>query len=492
MIVNQTVTGVGLLNGTCTNNGSALDPSAFSGAALASQALTELGQTTTQETSRNTITKIEDRRKTEAERCAEGFHRVDGECERIAPPVPETVAVTEETVPPVPPPLQPQKKITTAKPVVEQETAPPVSPLPAAPQKKVKKAKAAVRPKEEQLPPAKIVRREKAPPPPPVPIEPAVRFASWADVLGDYEHRDASSPSIIFADTGAGAPVGLNVQSQTGTVGFQVGADLTTRNVLFPNDGIIVGAMAGFVHSNLKLNTTATSSDLSVVGNGSGQMNANIYGPSAGLYASYFNNGFSADFLMKADAFSLNENFIDNLAFTNGGVLADGSVLPAFNFVASGSGSTSLLAGTLFGDLNYRFTIYPGYWIEPTVGAQYTNTSYGSGAANLGLQDGTLVMVQGGARFGTDFVLPSGIHTVMILTGLAYDDVLVSGGFIPGGGFLGNNILAHADQGQVRGRGLLSFNFDLGPGLSAFLQGDVRGGQGLIGAGGKAGVRYQW
>jgi hypothetical protein len=57
---------------------------------------------------------------------------------------------------------------------------------------------------------------------------------------------------------------------------------------------------------------------------------------------------------------------------------------------------------------------------------------------------------------------------------------------------LGNNILAHADQGQVRGRGLLSFNFDFGQGLSTFILADVRGGQGLFGAGGKAGVRYQW
>jgi hypothetical protein len=281
--------------------------------------------------------------------------------------------------------------------------------------------------------------------------------------------------------------LGISVQSRTGTVGFEVGGDFTTRGVLFPDDGIIVGAMAGFASSKLTLNTASSSNNFAIVNNGSGQMNANLSGPLAGLYASYFNNGFSTDFLVKVDAFNLNETSTDNLAFTSGG-----EFLPAFNFLASGSGSTDLLAATVFGDLNYRYSIYPNFWIEPTVGAQYTNTTYGGGAANLGLQDGTLVMVQGGARFGTDFFLGNGIHTITTLTGLAYDDVLVSGGFIPGAGFLGNNILASSDQGRVRGRGVLAFNFDFGEGMSAFILGDVRGGQGLFCAGGKAGLRYQW
>jgi hypothetical protein len=482
-VVNRTATGFKLQNGVCTNQGAGLDPSAFSGAALASQALSDLSQTTTQETSRNTINKMSERREAEQQRCAEGFTRVDGECQRIPSPAPE------------------EKKVVEAKPAPEPSHKP----------KKAKKPKRAAILPEEQLPVAKAARRKKpqpkprqvtvAPPPAmvckdgpcaPIPVEPAVRFGTWTQVIGDYEHRDASSPAFVTADTGLLVPLGIGVQSRTGTVGFQAGGDFTTRGVLFPDDGLIVGAMAGFVSSKLTLNTSSLSGNLAIVNNGSGQMNANLLGPVAGLYASYFNNGFSTDLLLKVDVFNLNETFNDNLAFTSGGVLADGTFLPAFNFFASGSGSTSLLAATVFGDLNYRYIINPHFWIEPTVGAQYTNTSYGGGAANLGLEDGALVMVQGGARFGTDFFLGNGIHTTTILTGLAYDDVLVSGGFIPGAGFLGNNILAHADQGQVRGRGVLAFNFDFGQGISSFVQGEVRGGKGLFGAGGKAGVRVQW
>ncbi len=488
----KTATGFKLQNGVCTNSGSGgIDPGAFSGATLASQALSDLSQTTSQETTRNTTTKITDRREAEQQRCAEGFTRVDGECQPIKRPEREAKPAVEE------------KKAAEAKPAGEETRK----------LKKAKKAKVvAAKPEEEEVPAAKPLRRKKpqpkpaqaavemAPPPmvckdgpcAPIPVEPPIRFGTWTQVIGDYEHRDASSPAFVTADTGALAPLNISVQSKTGTVGFQAGGDLTARGVLFPDDGIIVGAMAGFVSSKLTLNTSSQSGNFALVNNGSGEMNAHIYGPVAGLYASYFDGGFSTDLLLKVDAFDLNQTFNDNLAFTSGGVLADGTFLPAFNFLASGSGSVTLLAATVFADLNYRFVINPHFWVEPTVGAQYTNTSYGGGAAELGLEDGNLVMVQGGARLGTDFYLGDGTHTIVTLTGLAYDDVLVSGGFIPGAGFLGNNILARSDQGQVRGRGQLSFNFEFGQGLSGFILGDVRGGQGLFGAGGKAGIRYQW
>lgn len=462
-----TIGGIGAANGTCTNSGSGIvDPTAFSGAALASQALSDLTQTTTQETSRNTINKMTERREEEENRCPAGFKRVDGECERIPVVQPEEAAAVEEAAPPPPPPP-----------------------------KKGKKAKA-IAPERGVAPAPKAVRVVRPlPPPPPPPVEPPVRFGTWTQVIGDYEHRDASSSAFVFADTGAFAPLGIGVQSNNGTIGFEIGTDITTRGILFPGDGLIAGLLSGFVSSRLTLNTTSTSFAPSLVGNGSAQMHANLSGPLAGAYATYFNGGFSADILLKADVFNLNENFTDNLAFTGGGgvVTPLGSgVLQAFNAVTTGSGSTSLLAATVFGDLNYRFNLYPGYWIEPTVGAQYTNTSYGGGAADLGLQDGTLVMVQGGARLGAEYFFANGIHATTTLTGLAYSDILVSGGFIPGAGFLGNNILAQSDQGQVRGRGVVTVNCDLGQGLSTFVLGDVRGGQGLFGAGGKAGIRYVW
>ena len=79
------------------------------------------------------------------------------------------------------------------------------------------------------------------------------------------------------------------------------------------------------------------------------------------------------------------------------------------------------------------------------------------------------------------------------LTGLAYNDVVVQGGgVIPVNSFNGNNLLVQADQGLMRGEGIFALNFDFGGGWSSLVQGDVYGGAHLFGAGGKAGIRYQW
>lgn len=212
------------------------------------------------------------------------------------------------------------------------------------------------------------------------------------------------------------------MESRTGTVGFLAGGDLTSRGVIFGGDGLIAGVMAGFVSSNLTLNATSLQFNVSApafVGPGVTRTTAHLSGPTAGLYATYFNGGFSTDFTLRIDALNLDETFNESSA------CSCGPPLPG-----SGNGSVPSLNGTIAGNLNYRFNFYPNYWIEPTVGAQYTNSSYGSNAFQLALADGNLVMVQGGARFGNTTLIYNHILMTTTLTGLAYDDVLVAGGFI--------------------------------------------------------------
>jgi len=60
------------------------------------------------------------------------------------------------------------------------------------------------------------------------------------------------------------------------------------------------------------------------------------------------------------------------------------------------------------------------------------------------------------------------------------------------GAFQGNNLLVQADEGLMRGQGIFALNLDFGYGMSSFVQGDVYGGAQLFGAGGRAGIRYQW
>jgi Autotransporter beta-domain len=454
---------VALKTGSCTDG----NAGAFSGAALASQALSELSQTTTQVTTKEIGKSIVERREQERERCPAGFSRVDGACRPTRPPVRE-----------------PARAVPREKPT-----------------------------------PAAVV---KAPPPPPLPIEPAVRFGTWAQVYGDYQKRDAAGPG--FLNCCASFPLGggpafnvppqlaLKIESRAATVGFVAGADLTSRGVFFANDGVIGGVTAGYTSSVLKLNTVATDvtpiGDVAPgnpqrVGTGVSNLRATVSGPTVGGYATYFNGGFSSDVTLKLDFLTLNETFNDLLATTENGP-------PPF-IPFSGAGSVNLLNSTVVGNLNYRFDLYPNFWIEPTVGAQYINSSYGSGAAQLGLADGYLIRVQGGARFGTSTLLSNGVLMTTTLTGLAYNDVVVQGGFVPAfaspGNVLlvqtnpgrsvpvfsqGNNLLVQADQGLMRGQGIFALNFDFGRGVSSFVQGDVYGGAHLFGAGGRAGLRYQW
>ncbi|MDQ6703881.1 MAG: autotransporter outer membrane beta-barrel domain-containing protein [Pseudomonadota bacterium] len=436
-------------------------PGAFSGAAVASQALSELSETTTQETTKNTIDAVTNRRAQEEQRCAEGFSRVDGTCQPIPKPVSAPVAT------PIVPAGPPEEHVlkTTKKP----------------------KAAAVARKEAEAAP--KIVRRAPLPPPTllPVPIEPGARFATWAQVYGDYEKRDATGPSFLnccVQNRHIDHSLTLDLQSRTGTVGFLAGADVASRDLVFANDGLIAGVTAGYVSSDVTLNALTLSSNPGNRGGGSSRLHANLSGPTAGLYATYFDGQFSTDLTLRVDALTLDERFNDFLVTTP----------PENNntILFQGNGSVPLLNATIAGNLNYRFDLYPNFWIEPTVGARYTNSSYGSNAFQLGLDDGNLVMVQGGARFGTTTLINNRILMTTTLTGLAYDDVLVAGGFIPAAAFAGQNLLVQADQGQVRGRGVLAFNFDFGQGVTSFVQGEARGGKGLFGAGGKAGVRVVW
>jgi len=338
----------------------------------------------------------------------------------------------------------------------------------------------------------------------PLPIEPAVRFGTWTQVFGDYQKRDAAGPGILTCCGVNQIPFGgnqpnlaLNIDSRTSTVGFVAGADLTSRGLFFANDGLIAGVTTGYTSSELRLNTTAIPTDqppaqsAGLVGTGASRLNANVSGPTVGFYSTYFSGGFSTDFTAKFDFLTVDQTFNDLLATTGAGG-CDCSNRPDAFIPFSGAGSVSLLNSTVVGNFNYRFDLYPKVWIEPTVGVQYTKSSYGSGAFLLGLADGNLFRVQGGARFGTSIFLGDRVLMTTTLTGLAYNDVVVQGGFIPVNAFNGSNLLVQADQGLMRGEGIVALNFDFGNGWSSLVQGDVYGGANLLGAGGKAGIRYQW
>jgi hypothetical protein len=290
---------------------------------------------------------------------------------------------------------------------------------------------------------------------------------------------------------GLPSPLALSGESRATLGGVLGGADATFRNLWFTNDGVILGALTGYMSSNVRLTTTSISSNPGQVGNGASVLNAHLEGPSAGAYITYFNQRFSGDLTFRADFLNLSESFNDILAYTANvnsmGMLLSGTLVTS---PYSGTGSTNLNNYTTNGNLNYRIPLTTVSWIEPTAGFQYTQSDYDASAAALGLTNGHLVRVQGGARYGIESYW--GNATLLTtLTGLAYEDVSVSGGFIQNVAF-GNNALIINDQGLLRGQGILAFNLAFNNGVTLFAQGEVRGGQDLFGAGGKGGIRVTW
>ncbi len=434
---------VSLQDGLCTNRGTpaggpraadgGFPTGAFSGAALATQALSELTQSVTQETTRGLQESLTKRRDEESELCAAGFTLAGGACETGRSAAVRTVP---EGVAPIPRP------------------GPPVGPL-----------------------------------------EPSVRWSSWATLFGDYERRSASGSAQFGVGAWGGGTTSLDlpisVRTRAGTVGFTFGTDATIHGLFTPDDGVIAGLSVGYLSGDV---TVATSSGPSrdptfppAMGSGSSLVRAAFAGPTIAAYGIYFNGAFSADLLVKADVLTLDESFHDVLSFTH-----PSAGMPPLSSSFSGTGRFGLTNTTLAGNLVYRLILDPSLWVEPTVGALYTHSAYGDGAAGFGLDDADLVRVQGGARVGMPTRIDARTVMTTTLTGLAYSDVLVAGGFVPGAAFLASNLLAEADQGQVRGRGVVAVTLDYGNRVGSFVQVEARGGKGLFGAGGRAGVRIVW
>lgn len=403
---------------------------AYSNAALASQSLGELSESSTQDSTRATMASIADRRTTEAQRCPDGFTRINGTCQR-------TPAVTR-FAPDAPDPTL-----------------------------------AAM--------PAELMAFDqftKAPPSMPIAGSTA-RVAAWAQVYGDYEHATGSSPGPASAGF---STLALNASGTTWTGGVLGGIDVTFRGVASGNDGLIAGVLLGYESSHSSFATSSISSDPSSP-NGFSTLKAQLSGPTTGVYASYFNGPFSADFAERIELFGINLTFADLLGFQSN---------PAFGFPPtsvsfSGSGATAVTNYITSGNLNYRIPLTATTWVEPTGGFEYTYSDYAGTAEQFGLASGAVLRLQGGGRYGIDSTW-NGMRVSTVLTGLLYDNALVTGGVLANS----PNPLILAGEGELRAEGILSFNFFQGNGVSYLAQAEIEGGNGLFGVGGKAGVRYAW
>ena len=453
--------------GNCTNPKIA---GAASGSALASQAIGDVAGSAANQATSVATKAIEERRNASPEPCPPDEILVDGICK--ARPAPVSVA----------PDLAPNG----INPQATAEVAPGSLSAPRA-AKRVKTKGARRAPVLAAPPPAPIS-------PQPLIYDQSFRIGSWAQGLGGYDHRTGDRNSVIDCCTAQPGntnitPLLLEAASTTWSGGFVGGIDGTKRGWWSAQDGVVVGLLGEYTWTRISLGTTTLSAIPSQTASGFSSSTAYMKGPGVGVYATYFNQGLSNSLLFKEDFYSMNEDQSQILGF--GACSCFGLNTSSFVAPQSGSWSTNFSQLTFSDDLSYHVTVAPGRtWIEPTVGALYSNSTYSSSAAVLGLSDGYLFRIQGGARVGMDSVVGAN-HVTTVLTGLVFDNVIVHGYNIQGQGF-GTSGAILSDQGKVQAEAIASINVDFGGGLSGSVQGYAYGGRDIFGAGGQATLRKQW
>lgn len=405
---------------------------------------------------------IRQRRMQVAEACPTGFTRSGGICQPIAQsaaaePAPAPAAALPGTASATPPSSTVQVPGASAAPVRAKATPRPRTTV------------AAADPTPRSAPASAPTYGGGSLKDYPADIAPAGRLiGTWIEGFADWEKHDDVRPDL------AG---GQNRESYT--TGLLSGIDATDAP-----KGIQLGMLGGYTYSQAKFapyrSSRAANDDGTIDPNAfTFDQKQSIEGTSLGLYGAYFNNtGFSADLLYKIDLFDLTQS--DSVASDQG----CGNIQ-----VFNAHGETTMTNHIVAANFYWRWDVGGGRWIEPTLGLRYTHTGVGGNAVNLGLEDGDAFRIQGGIRFG--HVWTSGSYVITTgLTGLLYSDVLVDGFVTPGIGIAPG--IGEIDEGKLRVMGIAQAKIDTPSGAQWYGQVDVRGGEDLIGVGGKIGVRMRW
>ena len=267
-------------------------------------------------------------------------------------------------------------------------------------------------------------------PPPPAAVAPAPVWSVWGQGFGDWETRN-------------GTANGIDIGRRTLTGGGLVGLDVTFSNFTSPSGALVLGVLGAGMRS------TTHNADGS---------EARVDGPGTGFYAIYINGGFSTDATWKGDFLTVAPSTLPTSVGLNNYVTA-WNIQQKFEWGQS--------------------------WVEPTAGVTYTNSIWNADGHTRGFTDGYAWRVQAGLRAGTSWDAGGGVKLEPTLTALAYDDVKISGGTLAEA----LAPLAPTDQDKMFGLFNAKLNADYGGGLSAYVEGEVRGRTGVLGTAVRAGIR---
>lgn len=306
---------------------------------------------------------------------------------------------------------------------------------------------------------------------------PSSSNGAWGQVFADYERKENLAPGSVDNPT--------RIQKTFGTVS---GYDITLNR--FAGDGhesLKLGLLGGYVNTRSDFSDTPNVTDA----------RQRQDGAFVGAYAAYQLNNFALDVLFKADFLEYRSR-ATTTATTSARTCPAGQVLVVDRYgdhlagleTVSTSGEVDEFTYTIGGNAYYRFDLGGGSWFEPVAGIRFSYTDYGSGAAALGLDNGEQLRVQGGARIGQTWNDTVGRIWSLSLLGLLYSDVYINGFTLDNTGF--TSTASEVDEGKLRVLGQLAGNVDVGGGWSYNGQIEVRGGEDLVGVGGRLGLRLEW
>ena len=208
--------GITLQSGLCTN-GTATG--AFSNAALASQALSDVTQASSEQSTDTVVQAVSARRRIE-------------EVQQQAPPS----APRERKLPP----REPSRMPTKTEPLIYKA---PIAPVPYEPQWGVW----------------------------------AEGFGEYDRLTGDGFSSGAESLALV----GSLAPMNFSFTTKATTGGFVAGADRTYRNFGPGGGTLIAGILTGYLWSDLSSSATSSPATAASVGTGFGTLSGHLSGPSA-------------------------------------------------------------------------------------------------------------------------------------------------------------------------------------------------------------------
>lgn len=298
---------------------------------------------------------------------------------------------------------------------------------------------------------------------------------TWSEAYVDYERHTNLAPAVQ-----------ANLTRVSRSAGYVSGIDREVQR----GDGskMLIGLLGGSNKSYSRFSDSPTVTVTVPQGGATAvheqtasERSTTTHGMLLGAYTSFIApNGLGIDLLASANIYDLSKRALiderDVTCTTRVSWLSDQT--------------TDAVDYTLAANIQKRYELGGNRWWEPTAGIRFTYSSFGGNAADLGLKDGQLVRLQAGGRIGWDHYKSEGYLFQTSLGLFAYSDVLVDGYIANSSGLPPS--AAKADEGKIRGLAQLQFKIDTLNGAQYYWQGSVRGGEDVIGATGKVGMRWEW